>query len=91
MRSYYENIPEIAELDMDNPTGLVEIPACQSRIEDITSRDEIDHYSFGNRKLAFDPKDCGVRASCYCFFLLPAYILYSQQNVYICRPSDLYL
>ena len=47
---------------MDNPTGLVEIPACQSRIEDITLRDEIDHYSFGNRKLAFDPKDCGVKA-----------------------------
>ena len=78
MRSYYENIPEIAELDMDNPTGLVEIPACRSRIEDITLRDEIDHFdSFGNRKLAFDPKDCGVITSCYCFLycLLIFYIV----------------
>ena len=58
---------------MDNPAAIGEIPTCQSRIEDITLRDENNHRfdPFGNRILAFDPNEGGVKTFFYifCFYI----------------------
>ena len=56
---FYDNIPEIGDFDMGE-VSLRDIQGNQSRIEDITLREDVRFETSSNRGLTFDVNEGGV-------------------------------